>query len=361
MATSGSGARANWLLLVLFTLGSLALAEVALRVLSPVALAAEHYPCIYVPDPIEGYRYRPNARGRLVRTGEIDNEVRTNDAGFHDRDHPATSAGRRIAVYGDSFTAALQVPVADGWTATLERALRERGWRGAEVANFGLDGSGTDVQRAILERTVDRFRPDLVLLAFYENDVGDVQAPRTFRECRDGYVLAYRDLEQRDQLRAFLAERRPGALRRAAVRHLHLLRFFEQRFGGGLALGNYLSPSRAGIPLREPSAPAGSFEAALSGFAGAAARAGVPWRLVPLPTKRDPAGGVEALRRALPEPVFASLPILDVRPALEALRARQGLSHEGLFWLHDAHLNAEGYRLLGLAVAEALDGPRRTP
>ena len=159
-----------------------------------------HQPCIYVADGQTGYRYKPNSTGLFQRNFEIDNIVRINSSGFHDVErmpfNPDDSS-RHIVVIGDSFTAELMVPVSRTWTQILEREIARSGDAPhVDVINLGLDGTGTDVHLTLLQENVSTYRPDIVVLAFFENDLQDIQRKMEYRECYRDYVLVYSDKSQ---------------------------------------------------------------------------------------------------------------------------------------------------------------------
>ena len=124
---------------------ALGLMEVALRLLD------QGTPQLYRPDPLTGYGLQPGARGRWTQEGN--SVVSINRSGYHDRDwSPVPKAGTlRIAVLGDSFTEALQVPEAESWVRQLPAALAAvkpcpllgAFPSGAETLNFGVGGYGT--------------------------------------------------------------------------------------------------------------------------------------------------------------------------------------------------------------------------
>jgi hypothetical protein len=122
-----------------------------------------HRPAITIINPLEGLR----------------GEVTFNRAGLRDDREFALSkpAGTlRIAVLGDSFTEALQVAEADDFCSIAERGLRQCaafGGKKIEVLNFGVMGYGTGQELITLRRTLLRFSPNVVVLAFYTNDVAD--------------------------------------------------------------------------------------------------------------------------------------------------------------------------------------------
>ena len=133
------------------------------------------YPTLYLADPERGYALLPGAETRWQREGSAD--IRINAAGLRDRDHiPAKPPDTvRIAILGDSFAEALQVPLETTFWAVLEQALTARdcfGGQAVEVINFGVGGYGTAQELLTLRGQVWAYDPDLVLLAFFPgNDV----------------------------------------------------------------------------------------------------------------------------------------------------------------------------------------------
>jgi hypothetical protein len=148
---------------------SLAAAEGLLR------LTGFSYPLFHVPDELTGLALRPGAEGWYRDEGEA--FVRINARGWRDIDRPVSRHPKtvRIAVLGDSFTEALQVPAGEAFPALLERELDRCaafGERPVEVLNFGVAGSGTAQQLLTLRHRVWAYDPQLVLLAFFPaNDV----------------------------------------------------------------------------------------------------------------------------------------------------------------------------------------------
>src|SRR5207253_9473107 len=93
------------LLLILFGIGvGLIAAEIGLRVVG------YSYPEFYVADDHRGYSLRPGMEGWYRKEGE--SYVRINSDGLRDREHAKAKPPNtmRIAVLGDSFVEALQVP-----------------------------------------------------------------------------------------------------------------------------------------------------------------------------------------------------------------------------------------------------------
>lgn len=147
------------------------IAEFALRILSI------SYPLPYVPDPYCGMRLRPDFSGWFVKEGRA--FVQTNSDGHRDREHSLSKPDDvlRIAVLGDSFTEALQVPLEETFWHLLQQRLGEKNVfpdRKIEVMNFGVSGFGTAQELQMLRQYVWKYEPDIVILAFFSgNDLTD--------------------------------------------------------------------------------------------------------------------------------------------------------------------------------------------
>ena len=77
----------------------------------------------------------------------------------------------RIACMGDSFTFGLNVADDATWPHQLGAVLaRDEGARRFEVYNFGLPGCATEHEFAALKERVLPFKPDLVILEWFEGD-----------------------------------------------------------------------------------------------------------------------------------------------------------------------------------------------
>lgn len=117
---------------------------------------------------------KPNA-AFPYRGPEFDNLISINSYGFRDDEfYPQKPAGvTRIAVLGDSQEEALQVKLEDTWQKVMARSLAKNLGKKIETYNFGVSGYGTDQQWLTLREKVWQFSPDMIILAFSPNDVGD--------------------------------------------------------------------------------------------------------------------------------------------------------------------------------------------
>ena len=150
-------------------LGGLLLVELGLR------LVGFSYPTVHMAEALRGHSLLPGAEGWWRSEGEA--YFRVNTQGLRDREHAIDKASDvfRIAVLGDSFAQALQIPLEETFWHVLEQKLTERAcfetWF-VEVINFGVSGYGTAQQLLTLRNHVWQYDPDLVLLAFFtSNDI----------------------------------------------------------------------------------------------------------------------------------------------------------------------------------------------
>jgi hypothetical protein len=161
---------AEGLLVAMSAVAALAIGEAALR------LGGFSYPQLYVTDEVTGSRLRAGAEGWSRGEGEV--YVKISSQSLRDREHAVAKPPRtyRIAVLGDSYAEALQVPLEQAFWVLLPRELercRFAGDRKIEPLNFGVSGYGTAQELLTLRQRAWDFSPDLVLLAFFPgNDVG---------------------------------------------------------------------------------------------------------------------------------------------------------------------------------------------
>jgi lysophospholipase L1-like esterase len=142
-----------------------------------------------------GWKGLPNAQGTLVTT-ETETEVRVNSAGLRDEEYTLEKPEgvTRIAVLGDSFVWGYGVEQDENFAAVLETRLNEAGYN-VEVLNFGLTGYGTDQNYLAYQELARDYRPDIVILAFYENDVLEVANYQMY-----GYAKPFFELDAGGEL-----------------------------------------------------------------------------------------------------------------------------------------------------------------
>lgn len=173
--------RAVAIRLVVLAIGlglGLAVAEIGLRIAGwPV-----------VSNEIDGVRIASTQRagadgsayrdmGRTLRLVHFDYNVAyaLNRHGLCEREPAPKAAGeQRIGFFGDSFTMGMGVTTAHRFTSVWFERAQDRLPEGTTIWNFGMPGSGTLQQAALLDGAARQYDLDRLVLAFYSgNDVTD--------------------------------------------------------------------------------------------------------------------------------------------------------------------------------------------
>jgi lysophospholipase L1-like esterase len=217
-----------------------------------------------VQNPAVGTTFRPNARVVLTNGLDFHVEETSNEAGFLDRPLPPLEKPPgvcRIAVIGDSFVEAAQVPIRQKLQVELQRQLESRrpGTK-VETMAFGFSGTGQLNQLGYLTAFVAPRKPDLVVLVFVSNDFANnsalleairvgwhpEHAPRIFAR-----EIAGREIELQPIDPAWLTHRLPTARDERPWLHtrLHRISRFYRWLYAKLSL-QY--PSLAHMMGREP-------------------------------------------------------------------------------------------------------------
>ncbi len=115
------------------------------------------------------YELKPNAEGvsKFV-------SVKTNEEGFRDESYPIEKAEGvyRIAILGDSITFGIGVGQEETFSERLEESLHSLCDRkNVEVINFGVPAYNTSQELEVLKTKVLKYKPDFVILAYYNNDI----------------------------------------------------------------------------------------------------------------------------------------------------------------------------------------------
>ncbi len=128
-------------------------------------------PLWYRIDPQTGWSLRPNKSGWYWEDGKR-NWVSINRAGFRDELHTLNKPEGtfRVAVLGDEYSEAMAVPRQRTWWWRLGRELEACLSTKVETLNFAVRGFGTAQESVLLQTTVMRYRPDLVLVQFSGRD-----------------------------------------------------------------------------------------------------------------------------------------------------------------------------------------------
>ncbi len=157
----------NFFLLIGSILCCLIALEIFLRLWNP-PLAKPTIHQIYRASPVFGYELIPGEKG----LGVLRNTIIINSAGFRDKEYPKEkeSGIYRIMVIGDSFTFGMGVNLEDTYVKGIKKLLQNENIN-LEVINCGVTGYVMWQNYEVLKRKVLPYKPDLVILGIFLNDI----------------------------------------------------------------------------------------------------------------------------------------------------------------------------------------------
>ena len=152
--------------------------EAWLRSTVPFTFRTVELPTVFVSDV--GVLLRPDTEIRWTNSLDFWTVSRTNSLGFPDREPPSperAAEGCHIAMIGDSFVAAKEVPIVDKFHVRLEEmAARELPALDVTTSAFGRATTGQINQLPFYDEYARRLRPKLLVLVFVDNDFLDNSA-----------------------------------------------------------------------------------------------------------------------------------------------------------------------------------------
>jgi hypothetical protein len=187
-------------------------------------------------DPILGWRPPPHIAAWQRFEGAA--LVRTNGLGFRDDDHPRRKppGTLRIAVLGDSFTEAVQVPIDATWWQVMTKRLRGPDCALAkplETLSFAVSGYSTAQSLLAWRAHARDFAPDAAVLAlFIGNDLTenhpalDAEPLRPYFRLRDGELVLDDDFRRGAVYRK--ATSASGQARQWLLEHSRIAQLFVQ-------------------------------------------------------------------------------------------------------------------------------------
>ncbi len=333
-------------------------------------------------DPEVGRRYTRSWAGEVwVEEARRVVPLAFNREGMRDRDWPEDAGGLpRVAVLGDSMVAAVGTEEGRRLTAVAARRLESQAGGGGpagagraapELMAWGVAGSSPALQARLYERRVRRYRPGLVVLAWFEgNDLADDWQPLGGRRQAwmapgpDGALVHLPLPGPESPFSEWLA--RHSRLYVWQRRALARLRAGDGEGGAGDGLRPGL---RAFDPADAEADRAWAFlRDVLAHLAAQVAADGARLAVLHLPTPEavaddlwaEVAARARALERALeregPERRLLALarglalPVASAGPALRARAAADPAAR--LFFDRRGHLDDDGHALAGEALAE---------
>ena len=129
---------------------------------------------VWVSDSFRGYRHSANNRfvynfdgGRVANVTDENGFI---GKGLSQEKKPSI----RVIVLGDSFTEAVQVPWEQNYCSVLEEQLNKPSFapdKNVTVINAGVSGYSPIDEYQYFRRELKKFRPDMVVLQMFPNDV----------------------------------------------------------------------------------------------------------------------------------------------------------------------------------------------
>ena len=215
---------------------TLVLVELCIRLLAP---QPKYYQpqYLYSADDELGVVLTPGFEGRM-HSAEGSTAIRINTRGLRDREHE-DSMPFRILGLGDSFTFGTMVELEKTFLAILETRLAKEHTTKSDVVKAGITGYGTDQEYKLLTKLFDQYRPNVVLLFFYLNDVLETSMPDFTVE--DGYCVPPQNIRRKGRRRRRTMKRRLAVLMNSLhspsflVNRLSNVPAFRKAFSGILA------------------------------------------------------------------------------------------------------------------------------
>lgn len=223
-ATNGRRFLANATLFFASVMLSIALLEVGLRGFWDGYYLKQ--PKVYhATDPIRGWKNRPNV-SLDYGDPEFSTVVTHNQWGYRSQgvDQPRTSGRSRVLVLGDSFTYGIGVQNDETFSALLQKFVPRR-----EVINTGVSGYGTSHQLVLLRDEGLAFRPDLIIVASFGNDLSDSYKGEFAQFKVSNGELTYPDPVSDERLMEFESTRRGKGRSRSVLRYSYAYRFLSDR------------------------------------------------------------------------------------------------------------------------------------
>ena len=136
----------------------------------------------YEYDPLYGWRKIPGIATTRVSTKGMNSVFfRINSRGFRGPEYPYEKPENeyRILFLGDSFTEGFMLTEEDHFAEIMKRKLNNmKSKMHFEALNSGVAGWGTDQELLFFQNEGKKYKPDLTILMFYQNDLSYNNEPK---------------------------------------------------------------------------------------------------------------------------------------------------------------------------------------
>jgi lysophospholipase L1-like esterase len=357
------------LALIISTTVALFFAELVIRWVAPQAMT------VPMVESVDGMQlHRPNLDGRGYVPGLFNVTYHTNAQRFRGRQDYSLAAPAgviRVVATGDSFCFGNGVEDDQAYPFVMENLLRGAG-NSVEVINAGVGGTGTGTQALWFDQFLAPFKPNVVVLSIFVNDVEDDLAGPFFTLDAAGEAVPM-PLDERVKRTEKLerARKRVNAVPGYAflAEHSHLVNLVRRL--ATLSMQGPKAPPKTAEQVRKDhdrfmAAGVPLFEAELRWLKRHVESSGGKLVVAWFPTRETiyPDTGADADEsRWQAQAILAALgrvaakdnlPVLDPTAAFKAKATAPGMTGELFFKGADRHPNVQGYRLFAEEVTSFL-------
>ena len=190
---------------------------------------------LFQPDKELGWSFIPNAKGRIVYPGEVNQYVSINAQGFRDIDFDLDTSKRKIMVIGDSFVTNIAVEADEVFTEVMESQLDN-----TAVMNFGVNGYGQVQELLLLNEWLSKVQPGLIIqLVYLRNDFRDnVKADNWLYPKPTAVLNQEQEVSITPTPKIAIAKASKKEQRKGFLEKLHLYHFVRNRLGNIAAKTN---------------------------------------------------------------------------------------------------------------------------
>ncbi|MBI1870499.1 MAG: SGNH/GDSL hydrolase family protein [Chlamydiae bacterium] len=318
-------------------------------------------------DPLLGWKGKPSVSGYQI--GKHDKVwVSLNSLGFREKEFsPQKKTGiKRILILGDSQTWGSGVEQDERFSDVLEQLLKEHEVS-VEVLNLGMTGYGTDQEFLLYQKLGVDYLPDLVIVAFYWNDLFENSMSRVYGYPKPQFVVGEEGkltltnvpvpqtdwTKQKEMVHASLKEKKKGkklTFKNWLLRYSYAFQKFTNAMRGNPFLYRVaVKFGLAGDPRINPQSLEWRMtKLLLEELRSYVRENGGDFLVVVIPDRSDFEMAIYPLRRALIDDM-KHLSCLDLYPSIVSQRRPSKMIYQ-----NDIHLNAEGNRLIAEALSHYL-------
>jgi hypothetical protein len=176
----------NFAVLIISILFFIFIAEISLKVLSEklhiMGIGNNHNILFCEYDPLLGWRKISNGGGIYI-TQDYTIHEKFNSKGIRGQEYSYNKLNneKRILIIGDSFAEGASVEFSNLFSEVLKEKLFNKRGIYYEVINAGTCGYSTDQELLFFESEGKKYKPDITIVMFYENDVWYNNQPRYWR------------------------------------------------------------------------------------------------------------------------------------------------------------------------------------